>query len=268
MPPGSRTLARVDTRRPPNGERPTPTPAPTLVVIPTYDESANIETVLRRVRVALPGADVLVVDDNSPDGTAAIAEALGAELGRISVLRRAAKDGLGAAYRAGFAVGLAHGYEILVEMDADLSHDPAALPRLVGALDGGADLVIGSRYVTGAAIPDWSARRRALSRYGNRYAGFVLGVDIRDLTSGYRAYRAEALRCVHAETTRSTGYAFQIELASRVARSGHRVVELPIEFNDRTAGSSKMSTRITAEALARVTWWGLRDRWRRAAPAG
>jgi dolichol-phosphate mannosyltransferase len=138
----------------------------------------------------------------------------------------------------------------------------------VGALDGGADLVIGSRYVTGAAIPDWSARRRALSRYGNRYAGFVLGVDIRDLTSGYRAYRAEALRCVHAETTRSTGYAFQIELASRVARSGHRVVELPIEFNDRTAGSSKMSTRITAEALARVTWWGLRDRWRRAAPAG
>jgi len=127
--------------------------------------------------------------------------------------------------------------------------------------------VIGSRYVEGAAIPDWSARRRALSRYGNRYAGFVLDVSIHDLTSGYRAYRADALRAVHAETTRSTGYAFQIELAARIARSGHTVVEVPIEFNDRTAGASKMSTRITVEALARVTWWGVRDRLRGSSPS-
>jgi dolichol-phosphate mannosyltransferase len=238
---------------------------PTLVVIPTYDEAGNIRTVLRRVRAALPDADILVVDDNSPDGTASMAEAVGTELGRIAVLRRIGKEGLGAAYRAGFAFGLARGYAVLVEMDADLSHDPDALPRLVGALDGGADLAIGSRYVPGAAIPEWSARRRALSRWGNRYAGFVLDVPIHDLTSGYRAYRAETLRAVQAETSRSTGYAFQIELAHRVARSGRSVVEVPIEFNDRTEGDSKMSSLITLEALARVTWWGVRDRFRRTA---
>jgi dolichol-phosphate mannosyltransferase len=265
MAPRSETLQRVDQVTAPHRARPTPSPA--LVVIPTYDEAENIAEVLHRVRVALPRADILVVDDGSPDGTADLADALGAELGRISVLRRSGKEGLGAAYRAGFAFGLTHGYDVLVEMDADLSHDPAALPRLVGALDGGADLAIGSRYVEGAAIPDWSARRRALSRYGNRYAGFVLDVSIHDLTSGYRAYRADALRAVHAETTRSTGYAFQIELAARIARSGLTVVEVPIEFNDRTAGASKMSTRITVEALARVTWWGLRDRLRGSTPS-
>lgn len=257
------TLERPERPRTPEGDH---TTSPTLVVIPTYDEAENIRTVLRRVRTALPDADILVVDDNSPDGTASIAASVGTELGRIAVLRRLGKEGLGAAYRAGFSFGLTRGYSVLVEMDADLSHDPAALPLLVGALDGGADLAIGSRYVAGAAIPDWSARRRALSRYGNRYAGFVLGDPIRDLTSGYRAYRADTLRSVHAETTRSTGYAFQIELAHRIARAGHTVVEVPIEFNDRTAGDSKMSSWITFEALARVTWWGLRDRIRRTAP--
>jgi dolichol-phosphate mannosyltransferase len=252
---------------PPDAEASRATAGPTLVVIPTYDEAGNIRTVLRKVRTALPDADILVVDDDSPDGTAAIAETVGAERGRVIVMRRPGKEGLGAAYRAGFAFGLAHGYAVLVEMDADLSHDPAALPRLVGALDGGADLAIGSRYVDGAAIPEWSARRRALSRYGNRYAGFVLATPIRDLTSGYRAYRADALLAVHAETTRATGYAFQIELAHRIARTGRTVVEIPIEFSDRTVGASKMSSRITLEALARVTWWGLRDRFRKAAPA-
>jgi dolichol-phosphate mannosyltransferase len=263
MPPTS-TLARHEI---PDATAAHPTASPTLVVIPTYDEAGNIRTVLQRVRAALPDADILVVDDNSPDGTGTIAAAAGTELGRIAVLRRMGKEGLGAAYRAGFAFGLSRGYTVLVEMDADLSHDPAALPRLVGALDGGADLAIGSRYVDGARIPAWSARRRALSRYGNRYAGLVLGAPIRDLTSGYRAYRADTLRSVHAESTRSTGYAFQIELAHRIARAGHTVVEVPIEFNDRTEGISKMSSRITIEALARVTWWGLRDRFRKAAPA-
>jgi len=265
MAPPSETLQRTEPAPARNGVR--PTPSPTLVVIPTYDEAENIAEVLRRVRKALPGADILVVDDGSPDGTADLADAVGVELGHISVLRRAGKEGLGAAYRAGFSFGLIHGYAVLVEMDAALSHDPAALPHLVGALDGGADLAIGSRYVDGAAIPEWSARRRALSRYGNRYAGLLLDVAIHDLTSGYRAYRADALRAVHAETTRSTGYAFQIELAARIAQSGRTVVEVPIEFNDRTAGASKMSTRITIEALLRVTWWGLRDRVRGAAPA-
>ena len=170
------------------------TPLPTLVVIPTYNEAGNIATVLRRVRAELPDADVLVVDDNSPDGTADIVDELGAKLGHLLVLHRPVKGGLGSAYRAGFAFGLTHGYGVVVEMDADLSHDPAALPKLVGAVEGGADLAIGSRYVDGASIPDWSSRRRALSRYGNRYAGTVLGVPIHDLTSGYRAYRAESLR--------------------------------------------------------------------------
>ncbi len=239
-----------------------PTPPPTLVVIPTYDEAATIGRTLRQVRVALPEADILVVDDNSPDGTAHIVEALGAELGRILVLHRPRKSGLGAAYRDGFAFGLTHGYSVLVEMDADGSHDPADLPGLVGAVEAGADLAIGSRYVDGAAIPDWTRRRRALSRYGNRYAGAVLGVDVHDLTSGFRAFRADVLAAVHAETTEATGYAFQIELAYRVARSGRAVVEVPIVFTDRTAGESKMSSRITIEALGRVTWWGARDRFR------
>src|SRR4051794_37322976 len=236
MAPPTTTMER--TGRQPEADATASTVTPTLVVIPTYDEAENIRTVLRRVRTALPDADILVVDDNSPDGTASIAAAMGTELGRIAVLRRLGKDGLGAAYRAGFAFGLARDYAVLVEMDADLSHDPAALPRLVGALDAGADLAIGSRYVDGAAIPEWSARRRALSRYGNRYAGAVLDVAIHDLTSGYRAYRADALRTAHAETTRSTGYAFQIELAALVAHAGLTVVEVPIEFNDRTAGTS------------------------------
>jgi dolichol-phosphate mannosyltransferase len=259
------TLERTDDE--PLRDHDRPTPGPTLVIIPTYNEAGNIRTVIRRVRTALPDADVLVVDDDSPDGTANVAEHVGAERGQVIVMRRSAKSGLGAAYRAGFDFALSHGYAVVIEMDADLSHDPVALPQLVAAVDQGADLAIGSRYVAGAAIPEWSARRRALSRYGNRYAGVVLGTPIHDLTSGYRAYRADALRTVDATETTATGYAFQIELAHRIHRAGLTVVEVPIEFTDRTVGTSKMSSRITIEALARVSWWGVRDRFRKATPA-
>jgi dolichol-phosphate mannosyltransferase len=177
----------------------------TLVVIPTYQERENIEIVLRRVRHEAPAADVLIVDDHSPDGTAALAEQLGAELGQISVLNRPRKDGFGAACRAGFAYGLQRGYELLIEMDADLSHDPKALPGLIARMNEGADLVIGSRYIPGGSIPRWPARRRALSRYGNRYASLVLGLCASDATSGLRAYRADALRGVDYESTPCDG---------------------------------------------------------------
>lgn len=236
-----------------------------LVVIPTYCERDNIEAVLTRVRTAVPRAEILVVDDNSPDGTADLVDAARERMGNIRALRRESKDGLGAAYRAGFSYGLDHGYDILIEMDADLSHDPDALPALIDAVERGADLAIGSRYVPGASIPSWTRRRRALSRYGNAYAAFMLRVPVHDLTSGYRAFRAETLRAIEVETSSATGYAFQIELADRVMLAGGAVVEHPIAFNDRTVGESKMSTRITVEALARVTAWGLRGRRARRA---
>jgi dolichol-phosphate mannosyltransferase len=240
----------------------------TLVVIPTYQERDNIEVVLCGVRHEAPAADVLIVDDHSPDGTAAVAEQLGAELGQISVLNRPRKAGLGAACRAGFAYGLQRGYELLIEMDADLSHDPKALPGLIARVNEGADLVIGSRYIPGGSIPRWPARRRALSRYGNRYASLVLGLRASDATSGLRAYRADALRGVDYESTRATGYAFQIEMVYRVARWGGRLAEVPIVFTDRVRGQSKMSARIAAEAMILVTWWGLRDRVLRAGRRG
>lgn len=232
----------------------------TLVIIPTFEEAENIETVLRRVRCEAPTVDVLVVDDNSSDGTALRAEVLARELGQIEVLHREHKAGLGSAYRVAFGYGIVRGYEVLVEMDADLSHDPAALPAIVAEAERGADLVIGSRYVRGGSTPTWPLRRRALSRLGNLYASFVLGVDASDLTSGYRAYRADALRSTSFETTHAAGYAFQIELAYRVAQTDGRIAQVPIVFNDRVHGRSKMSGRITLEALSLVTWWALRDR--------
>lgn len=231
-----------------------------LVVLPTYQEATNIADVLRRIRTAVPGAGVLVVDDSSPDGTADLAEAMAGELGGIRVLRRPRKSGLGSAYRAGFRIGLDEGAEVLVEMDADLSHDPAALPSLLAAVDEGADLVVGSRYVPGGTIPNWPAHRRALSRNGNRYAAAVLGLGVRDATSGYRAYRAEILCKIDLERVRADGYGFQIEMAYCVARAGGAITELPINFTDRVRGTSKMSGRIIAEALWLVTWWGVRDR--------
>ena len=235
----------------------------TLVITPTYIEVDNIEELLRRARAAVPDADILVVDDNSPDGTADVAEAVGAELGRVEVLRRPSKRGLGTAYRAGFTVGIERGYDVLVQMDADLSHDPAALPALLRELDQGADLAIGSRYVPGGSIPHWPWFRRALSRYGNRYASFVLGTGVKDGTAGYRAYPADTLKAIDYATTRAKGYGFQMETAYRVWRWGGRIVELPIIFTDRVRGQSKMTWRIAVEELSLVTWWGIRDRWTR-----
>jgi dolichol-phosphate mannosyltransferase len=234
----------------------------TLVITPTYVEAENIEAFLQRTRAVVPDADILVVDDNSPDGTAELAEKAGAELGRIDVLRRPSKTGLGSAYRAGFTIGLEKGYDVLVQMDADLSHDAAVLPTLLGALESGADLVIGSRYVPGGEVPHWPWFRRALSRYGNRYGAVVLGSGVKDATSGYRAYRAETLRAIDYSTTRSKGYGFQMETAYRVYLWGGRIAEVPIVFTDRVRGYSKMTWGIFAEELLLVTWWGIRDRAR------
>ncbi|MEN3314800.1 MAG: dolichol-phosphate mannosyltransferase [Acidimicrobiaceae bacterium] len=232
----------------------------TLVVLPTYNEGENIETMLRRLRAAAPEVDVLVVDDSSPDGTAQLAKTVGQELGGVDVLTRATKDGLGSAYRAGFNEGLARGYDVLVEMDSDLSHDPAALASLLAAIDEGADLVVGSRYVPGGSIPHWPWHRRSLSRNGNRYASAMLRMDVADATSGYRAYRAEMISRIDLDGVRANGYGFQIEMAYRVAQLGGRIVERPIEFVDRERGISKMSLRVIVEALVLVSWWGIRDR--------
>jgi dolichol-phosphate mannosyltransferase len=230
------------------------------VIIPTYDEAENILEILRRVEAVLPAIEVLVVDDNSPDGTAALAEAVGRRTGRVEVLRRPRKGGLGAAYRAGFARAIERGHDVVVEMDADLSHDPAALPSLLAAIDAGADLVIGSRYIPGGAMPNWRLHRRALSKAGNAYAAKALGLHVTDATSGFRAFRSDVLAAVDYASTTATGYAFQIELAARVANAGGTIAEVPIVFADRVVGRSKMSLRITIEALVRVTWWGIRDR--------
>jgi dolichol-phosphate mannosyltransferase len=231
-----------------------------LIVTPTYQEAENIGEFLRRVRDTAPDADILVVDDNSPDGTADLADQVGAELGRIEVLRRPKKIGLGDAYRAGFSVGIERGYDVLVQMDADLSHDPVALPAVFHEISNGADAVIGSRYVPGGSIPHWPWLRRALSKWGNRYTSFVLGIPIRDATSGYRAYRADMLKAVDYGSTRAKGYGFQMELAYRVRQRGGRIVEVPITFTDRVRGQSKLTLSVAIEELALVTWWGVRDR--------
>ncbi len=232
----------------------------TLVVLPTFNEAGNIDEVLRRLRSAVPDANVLVVDDSSPDGTADLVETISAELGAIDVLRRPEKSGLGSAYRDGFRHGLTSGYDVMVEMDSDLSHDPDALPSLLDAVDKGASLALGSRYIPGGSIPDWSWHRRALSRWGNRYADRVLRMGVADATSGYRAYTAPALAEIDFNNVRADGYAFQIEMAYRVLRSGGTIIEVPISFSDRVRGESKMSSRIIVEALVLVTGWGIRDR--------
>jgi len=228
-----------------------------LVVLPTYNEAENIGRVLEHVRRALPEAGVLVVDDGSPDGTADIAERVGKELGAIEVLRRPGKAGLGSAYRAGFAWGLEQGFEAMVEMDADFSHDPQALPALVAPLQDDADLSVGSRYIPGGSIPNWAWHRRLLSEGGNRYASALLGLHVTDSTSGFRAYRADILRRLDLDRIRADGYGFQIEMVYEVLSHGGRVVEVPIRFVDRVEGKSKMSAHIVVEALILVTWWGL-----------
>jgi dolichol-phosphate mannosyltransferase len=234
----------------------------TLIVIPTFDEAATIVHVLRKARAALPTADVLVVDDGSPDGTADLVRAVASELGRVALLERADKRGLGSAYRDGFAYGLHRDYDVLIEMDADLSHDPATLPRLVRAIESGADLAIGSRYVPGGATSGWTRSRRLLSRAGNAYATAALHLRTRDATSGFRAYRASALWRADVASTRASGYGFQIEMTHRVQEIGGMIAEVPILFVDRTSGQSKMSSRIAMEALRLVTVAALHDRTR------
>ena len=226
-----------------------------LVVLPTYNEAANIERMLTSVRAALPEAGVLVVDDGSPDGTAAIADKVAGEAGGIEVLRRSAKSGLGSAYRTGFKWGLERGWEAFVEMDSDFSHDPRALPDLIDPLSKGIDLSVGSRYVPGGEIPNWSLGRRLISRGGNIYADLLLGLHVKDSTSGFRAYTSKILSKLDLDAVRAEGYGFQIEMVRQVLEHGGRVAEVPICFVDRVEGTSKMSTAIVVEAFALVTWW-------------
>ena len=233
-------------------------PVRVLIIIPTYEEAHTIEAVLLGVRAACD-AHVLVVDDASPDGTADIAESLCRSLGGVNVLRRPAKSGLGTAYRAGFAWGLERGYQVLVEMDGDLSHDPAALPHLISATEV-ADLAIASRYVEGGTTLGWSWHRRQLSRWANRYSARVLGLSVRDATSGFRAYRAEVLRLLDLATLQSEGYAFQIEVVDLLAHAGATIAEVPTCFKEREQGKSKMSVPIILEALRLVSAWGVRRR--------
>lgn len=232
------------------------------VVLPTYNESENIERLVRAVRAAAPGIGVLVVDDNSPDGTADIAARLADELGGIEVLRRPGKLGLGSAYREGFSRVLAGDADVIVSMDVDFSHDPAVIPAMLSAIADGADAVIGSRYVRGGGTKNWPIHRRLLSRWGNLYTGAVLGVGVRDCTTGFRAYRATALRAIAPETTRAEGYAFLTELVVRLSRRDLRIVEVPIMFADREHGTSKMSGRIVVESMLLVTRWGVAHRFR------
>ena len=232
-----------------------------LVVIPTYNEALTIAKAVDRTRTSVPVAHILVVDDGSPDGTGAIADELAELDDHVHVLHRSGKQGLGAAYVAGFGWGLSRGYDVLVEMDADGSHQPEELPRLLHALEQ-ADLVIGSRYVPGARVVNWPYKRQALSRIGNTYARVALGTALRDATGGYRAFRASALRELDIESVASQGYCFQVDMAWRAVLAGLRVMEVPITFVEREQGESKMDGRIVREALVRVTQWGVAHRGR------
>jgi dolichol-phosphate mannosyltransferase len=234
---------------------------PVAVIIPTYNERDNIEIITSRVRGAVPDADLLIVDDNSPDGTGEIADKLAGEDSHVHVLHRAGKAGLGAAYIAGFRWALEQGYGALVEMDADGSHQPEELPRLLAAL-AEADLVLGSRYVPGGAVLNWARSRELLSRGGNTYARLMLDLKLKDATGGYRVFRATTLRRIGLDDVDSQGYCFQIDLARRTIAAGLTVTEVPITFEERQRGASKMSRKIVLEALWRVTGWGIAARLR------
>jgi dolichol-phosphate mannosyltransferase len=230
-----------------------------VMVVPTYNEAENLDWVIGRLRAAEPAVDVLVVDDSSPDGTGALADQLAATDPAVHVLHRTAKNGLGAAYLAGFAWALDAGYDVIGEMDADGSHQPEQLRRLLEALVD-ADLVIGSRYVPGGSVVNWPMRREALSRGGNLYVRVLLGIAIRDATAGYRVFRRSALEKIDLGSVESAGYVFQTDLVTRCLRAGLTVREVPIEFIERVRGDSKMSGAVASESLRRITRWGLRER--------
>ena len=230
-----------------------------LVVIPTYNERENVTPVVTRIHGAVPSAHVLVVDDASPDGTGEVADALAARDPRVHVMHRGGKDGLGAAYLAGFAWALARDYAVIVQMDADGSHPPESLPGMLELL-AEADLVLGSRYVRGGGVVNWPKHREALSRGGNLYSRLALGMKVRDITAGYRVFRREVLADLALDQVSSQGYCFQIDMAWRVVRAGFRVKEYPITFTERERGESKMSGAIVREALLRVTVWGVGSR--------
>ena len=227
-----------------------------LVIIPTYNEAENVEPITRAVLAADPRLDVLVVDDNSPDGTGSMADALSRAEPRVHVLHRAAKEGLGRAYLAGFDWALARPYRFVFEMDADFSHDPRYLPRFLAEMDAGADMALGSRYVEGGGTVNWGVGRQLLSKGGSLYARSILGVQVRDLTGGFKCFRRETLEALDLATVRSSGYAFQIELTYRAIRRGFKIKEIPIVFEDRRVGKSKMSRKIFLEAATLV--WKLR----------
>ena len=231
----------------------------TLIIVPTHNEAANIAAVIQRIRDAVPAADVLVIDDMSTDETRAIVrEHAGSDV-HVRMETREVKRGLGDAYLHAFAIGLEEGYDALVEIDADLSHDPADLPMMLDLAERGIALVIGSRYIPGGSVIGWPRRRTWLSRWGNRYAGLVLGLALNDATSGYRVYRADTLRTIGIDGVQADGYGFQVEMTYRVVQAGLSVVEVPIAFRDRVAGTSKMHRGIVIEAFKLVTFWGLRD---------
>ena len=236
-----------------------------LVVVPTYNERENVASIVGRVRAAVPAAHVLVADDSSPDGTGQIADGLAADDDQVHVLHRPGKAGLGAAYLDGFGWGMRHGFDVLVEMDADGSHLPEQLPDLLARIDAGADLVLGSRYVPGGSVVNWPRHREVLSRGGNTYVRLVLGVPLRDATGGYRAFRRSALEAIGLDAVASQGYCFQVDLAWRAVLAGLRVEEVPITFVEREAGVSKMSRGIVVEALWRTTQWGARRRFQQVA---
>ncbi len=230
-----------------------------LVSLATYNERDNLTPLIRAVHGEAPHADVLVIDDNSPDGTGELADQMAAIDPRVHVLHRPGKLGLGTALLAAMRHALSHGFDLLLNMDADFSHHPRYLPEILAGM-ARHDVMVGSRYVPGGSIPSWPVHRRFLSRAGNRYVDLVLDLSVRDATSGFRAYRAEILRRIDLASVRADGYGFQIEMVYRVAAAGGQIVEQPIEFVDRQRGTSKMSFRIIAEALLLVTWWGVRDR--------
>jgi dolichol-phosphate mannosyltransferase len=244
-----------------SSERLTAPLGPVAVIIPTYNERDNLELIVTRVRASAPPVDILIVDDNSPDGTGEIADKLAASDTRIHVMHRQGKSGLGTAYIAGFSWALENGYGVMVEMDADGSHDPADLAKMLTALES-ADLVIGSRYVPGGTVVNWPKSREALSRGGNLYVRLMLGISVHDATGGYRAYRADTLRRLSLGDVDSQGYCFQIDLTIRVINTGGEVAEVPIIFTERTRGASKMNRSIIVEALWRVAKWGLAARFR------